>query len=187
VASRFNIGRVVVSEAFRNDADMLNAFNEAGLSLSQVTWVSGVSRTTIGEMQVEIVAPPWHDGGPTNDASLFVRVDAGAGSLVVDGDAPIAVEDAMGSAYDFDVQILKAGHHGSKNSTSAEWLGMTSPEYVVASCGRRNTYGHPAPAMIERVREYGAKFLRTDRDGTVEFVLGPSGFVPLDPSSRKGH
>ncbi|MCH7944437.1 MAG: hypothetical protein IIC73_00245, partial [Armatimonadetes bacterium] len=78
---------------------------------------------------------------------------------------------------DWDVQVLKAGHHGSKGSTGMQWLAATTPEVVVASCGRRNTYGHPHPEVVLRVEGAGAEFFSTDRDGSVTFVLGEAGFV----------
>lgn len=177
LASRVRIGRVIVSRAFRNDPAMLDALSEARISPSQVEWVEGVLNAKIGDLDVEIVAPPWYSGVAANEASLFVRVDSGAGSVMMTGDANSSIEELMAADYDFDVQILKAGHHGSKTSTSTAWLEETTPEFVVASCGRRNNYGHPNPAVIERVNASGAKFLRTDRDGSVEFVLGAGGFA----------
>ncbi len=87
-------------------------------------------------------------------------------------------EQAMVNAgLDWDVQVIKAGHHGSKGSTGIQWLAATTPEAVVSSCGRRNTYGHPHDDVVQRVHDAGADFFRTDQDGSVTFVLGDEGFV----------
>ncbi len=180
VASRFAIGRVVVSRAFRNDPEMLDALGRARIGPDQVLWVEGVWRAQIGEATVTIAAPPWWRGIEPNEASLFVRIDAGGGSIGMTGDAASEVEDMMADVIDLDVDVLKAGHHGSRRSTSTAFLESTSPTHVVVSCGRMNPYGHPATAMVERVREYGAPMLRTDRDGSVEFVLGVDGFVLVE-------
>jgi competence protein ComEC len=177
VAARFEIGQVVASAAFRNDEEMLDALGRARISPDQVTWVKGAATTKIGKFDVKIIAPSLARGGESNDGSLFMRVESGKGSIAMSGDAPSTVEDPMGEAFDFDVQILKAGHHGSRFSTSSEWLEATSPSVVIASCGRRNTYGHPHPFVIDRVRKQGADFLRTDRDGSIEFVLDDFGFA----------
>lgn len=177
VAGRFRIGRVVVSQAFRNDPEMLKALGEAGLRESQVEWLDGSARAQIGELSLFIVAPAWFEGIEANEASLFVRVDVGGASLAMTGDANSTVEDAMSSVGDWDVDLLKAGHHGSRHSTSTEWLEETSPSFVVVSCGRRNPYGHPAVQMQQRVREHGSRLMRTDRDGTIVFVPRGDEFV----------
>ena len=181
VARRFRIGRVLVSQAFRENADMLKALGEAGLRPSQVEWVATVERADFGQLRLTVAPPVWYEGMPTNDGCLFVRADAGEGSAAFTGDANASVEEAMAAKGDWDVQVLKAGHHGSKYSSSKVWLDETTPQVVVASCGRRNNYGHPSPEAIARIKEEGATFLRTDRDGTVVFLLGQHGFYRGTP------
>ena len=66
-----------------------------------------------------------------------------------------------------DVDVLVAGHHGSKNSTSTELLDRIDPEIVVISVSHRNSYGHPAPELLTRLADAGCQVLRTDRDGTI--------------------
>jgi len=173
VADRFRVGRVLVSSVFRNDSEMLDALGRAGFSPSQVYWLNGVWRAQIGAFDLVVAAPPGYSGIEPNEGSLFVRADVGDASLLITGDANSETEAKMSAVWDWDVDVLKAGHHGSRFSTSAEWLKLTSPSVVVASSGRGNLYGHPAKSMVERVREYGAEFLRTDRDGTV--VMEPVG------------
>lgn len=64
--------------------------------------------------------------------------------------------------------ILKAAHHGSEYSNSAEFLSAASPECVVISCGKDNSYGHPHKEALNRFREAGAEVLRTDESGAIE-------------------
>lgn len=63
--------------------------------------------------------------------------------------------------------ILKVGHHGSANATTAELLDLLKPDVAVISCGRNNRYGHPAQTVLFRLQEAGAKVYRTDRQGAV--------------------
>jgi competence protein ComEC len=177
VAERFRIGRVVVSSAFRNDPEMLAALGLAGFRPDQVVWIEGVWSARVGRFEMTIAAPRPYAGMEPNEGSLFVRADVGETSLLVTGDANSDTEAAMSGVHDWDVDVLKAGHHGSRFSTSDDWLEVTSPQLVVASCGRGNNYGHPAPAMVARVREVGAAFLRTDRDGTVLLELTADSYV----------
>jgi competence protein ComEC len=171
VADRFRVGRVLVSSVFRSDPEMLDALGRAGFSPSQVSWLDGVWRARVGAFDLVVAAPPGYEGIEANEGSLFVRADVGDASLLITGDANSETEAKMSAVWDWDVDVLKAGHHGSRFSTSVEWLKLTSPSVVVASCGRGNLYGHPAKRMVERVRNFGAEFLRTDRDGTI--VLEP--------------
>ena len=65
-----------------------------------------------------------------------------------------------------DVDLLIAGHHGSRHSTSEELLAAVRPETVIISVGENN-YGHPSPEVLDRLAEFGCAVYRTDRDGTV--------------------
>ena len=65
-----------------------------------------------------------------------------------------------------EVEVLVAGHHGSKQSTSQALLEAVAPETVVISVGQ-NTYGHPAPETLARLSAAGAQVYRTDRQGGI--------------------
>jgi competence protein ComEC len=62
-------------------------------------------------------------------------------------------------------EALVVAHHGSRSGTSAEFLDRVRPRVAVVSCGYRNRFGHPHPAVCRRVREAGAELWRTDLDG----------------------
>lgn len=91
-------------------------------------------------------------------------------SFLLTGDAEAAVERQLARAYGpgLEVDILKAGHHGSKTSTSQGLLEAASPSAVVISAGRDNQYGHPHPDILERLKNY--HLWRTDQHGSVRFV-----------------
>jgi competence protein ComEC len=65
------------------------------------------------------------------------------------------------------IRILKAAHHGSATSSSEPWLVAARAQAVIFSCGLENRYGHPAPAVLDRVRQHGARIFRTDQDGAI--------------------
>ena len=65
--------------------------------------------------------------------------------------------------------VLKLGHHGSKTSSSDEFLGAVNPEFVVISAGCDNQYGHPHTEVLERVDRFGATRVATCKDGTIVF------------------
>lgn len=70
-----------------------------------------------------------------------------------------------------DVDVLKAGHHGSKTSSNSEFLKVTKPEYAVISVGAKNRYGHPHQDALSRLASAGAKIFRTDIGGTITLEI----------------
>ncbi|MFD2612685.1 DNA internalization-related competence protein ComEC/Rec2 [Paenibacillus gansuensis] len=73
------------------------------------------------------------------------------------------------------LDVLKAGHHGSKNSTSEEFLRYWKPKSSVISAGVDNFYGHPAKELLERLQQSHTYVLRTDQMGEVQFKVSPDG------------
>jgi competence protein ComEC len=95
-------------------------------------------------------------------------VTIGATSFLFMGDAGPETEKALlGSGLDLRSAVLKAGHHGSAGSTSADFLAAVKPRLVLVSAGEGNTYGFPSPALLARCAAAGAEVQRTDLDGAI--------------------
>jgi competence protein ComEC len=73
--------------------------------------------------------------------------------------------------------LLKVGHHGSRTSTTPEFLALASPTDAVISVGAQNTFGHPRPEIIARLAAAHARVYRTDRFGLTTFLLTPDGRI----------
>ncbi len=108
----------------------------------------------------------------TNDASIVMRVVYGDTEFMLTGDASAWVEDRIVARYGGVIasDVLKAGHHGSKTSTSPTFLAAVDPSIVVVSAGRDNSYGHPHEDVVARIRESGAMLVSTIEFGTITFV-----------------
>jgi competence protein ComEC len=108
-----------------------------------------------------------------NNDSLVVRIQYKERSVLLPGDAEKQAEYAMLSEADagkLHADVLKIGHHGSKNSTMPEFLESVGPQIAIISAGEQNPYGHPSPELLERLRAGGARILRTDEEGAVQVV-----------------
>ncbi|HEU0085699.1 MAG TPA: ComEC/Rec2 family competence protein [Candidatus Paceibacterota bacterium] len=106
----------------------------------------------------------------TNMASLVLKLTYGDVSFMLTGDALIETEELIlkeTPAEFLKSTYLKAGHHGSKTSTSQKFAEAVSPEYALISAGRENNYGHPHPEVLEILKSIGAQILRTDHSGTL--------------------
>jgi competence protein ComEC len=127
-----------------------------------------------GAVSVEILHPPpaAEDIAPaaaSNERSVVMRLTIGEASVLLMGDAGPETERALlASGLDLRCDVLKAGHHGSAASTSADFLAAVRPRLVLVSAGEGNTYGFPSPAFLERCRLAGASVARTDLDGAIE-------------------
>ena len=107
-------------------------------------------------------------GKNDNDACLSVLASAGEYDILVTGDmAEFAEYRLLGSHEIPDLELLVAGHHGSKHSTTQTLLERTQPETVLISVGKQNRYGHPADEVLDRLRAAGAAVYRTDECGTI--------------------
>lgn len=104
-----------------------------------------------------------------NEHGVVLLVTYGATRLLFQADAGLPVEGRLAGSVG-RVELLKVGHHGSVSATSDAWLAELQPREAVISVGARNTYGHPAPAVLGRLRRWGSEILRTDEAGTITFT-----------------
>ena len=106
--------------------------------------------------------------GDANEEGLSVLCTAGAFDLLITGDMAASTERELIAAYGLpDIEVLFAGHHGSKFSTSEELLEAVTPEAGVISVGARNTFGHPSREAMERMAFAGMTLYRTDEQGDI--------------------
>lgn len=91
--------------------------------------------------------------------------------IMLTGDMETKVERRLILAEEnLDSDVLKVGHHGSKTSTSEEFLSATTPEVAVIQVGVKNRYGHPSAEVLDRLSNYGIKYYRTDLNGDIKLI-----------------
>lgn len=105
-----------------------------------------------------------------NDTSIVAELSSNNSRVLFTGDIGASIEEALASGGTGDIDILKVAHHGSKFSSSANFLTAVRPELAVIGVGK-NSYGHPTNQALGRLGEAGAKIYRTDKDGTVELII----------------
>ncbi len=117
-----------------------------------------------------------NSGTDSNGMSIVMSLKQGNFSALFTGDLPGASDEAVIRVLSFSsFDILKVAHHGSKNSSSSDFLNAVSPQYAVVSCGEGNRYGHPHNETIERLEAAGSRILRTDEHGAIMLSISPSG------------
>jgi len=108
----------------------------------------------------------------SNDTSIVSRLRFGNNSFLFTGDITKVSENKIISKEDGNLNsdVLKVGHHGSKTSTSAEFLENVLPDIAVISCGKDNSYGHPHEQVLKSLEELGINILRTDQNGDIKII-----------------
>jgi competence protein ComEC len=126
-----------------------------------------------GAVGVRVLAPsPEYAPGANaaNDDSLVMQITYGSRSVLLTGDAERAIEQQMVTDGQLtQVTLLKVGHHGSRTSTSDEFLQAVHPQFALISAGYLNQFHHPHPGVLNRLAEEHAMVLRTDQRGLLTF------------------
>ncbi len=125
---------------------------------------------TYGDIKIEILAPV-NDYDDLNNMSVVSKISFGDTSVMMTGDAGTSSEKDMlkNQRVDYSADILKIGHHGSRTSTSDEWLSAVNPQFAVILCGENNDYGHPHKELIKRLNKFNLEYYRTDLVGNIVF------------------
>jgi competence protein ComEC len=163
------------SDAYRA---LLSEAKELGITVrhfyagDQIPW---------NDTQITVLAPEngyANPGDPVNNDSLVMRMQYDKASVLLEGDAEAPSERTMLAQHRIaPVTLLKVGHHGSRTSTTQEFLSAAAPQDAVVSVGKGNTFGHPRGEVIERIAEARTKLYRTDEFGLTTFLLERDGRI----------
>lgn len=128
---------------------------------------------TIGGVRVRVLAPAVDyvaDDIPQNNDSLVLELTYGRKNILLTGDAERPIEDDMLASGELGpVTLLKVGHHGSRTSSSAEFLDAVNPRFALISDGYKNQFHHPHPDVLKRLAEHHTGVFRTDQQGLITF------------------
>jgi competence protein ComEC len=131
--------------------------------------------------RVDVLAPQpvyRNRAAPGNNDSLVLNIRFGRSSALLEGDAEASSEQAMLRNRPLPpVTLLKVGHHGSRTSSTPEFLHAAAPRDAIVSVGKGNSFGHPRAEVIERFAQAGTKLYRTDEFGLTTFLLTRDGQI----------
>ncbi len=161
-----------------SDTPEYTAFLEA-IAAAGTTILAADPATTIdlgNNLALDVLWPPsesygqpWK--GDVNDASVTLALRwHGRCLALLTGDLEAVGEAAiLRSGANIRCDLLKIGHHGSKTSTTVDWLLAVRPRLAAVSAGVGNSYGHPSPEMLARLETAAIAVRRTDQEGTLSF------------------
>lgn len=125
------------------------------------------STYSLGDASFTIVGADTN-ASTSNDSSIALLVTHGEKKFLFTGDCEENAEaKILNSGIALDCDVFKAGHHGSRTSSSLALLQATTPTYCVISCGENNSYGHPHAETLNNLRALGIQVFRTDEQGSI--------------------
>lgn len=165
LVNNFNVKQVVFNNGEYNDLELklIEVLKEKNISYYQ-----NIEELNIGNNMFYFLNDWIYDD--ENDSSNVIYTELNNYKLLFMGDASIELEGALLDKYNLkDIDILKVRHHGSKTSSSEEFIREVNPKYSLISVGKNNRYGHPNSEVLENLDD--SAIYRTDEDGSVMFMI----------------
>lgn len=135
----------------------------------QLLYVTEGDLFELGNTVWRCLYPDMEEAGEGNDQSMVLAMECRGIKMLFTGDL---TEEKEQKLFLEDVDILKCGHHGSKYSTSEDFLNNCKPELALISAGRNNTYGHPHQELLKRLEDYGCRIYCTQDSGAITVRFG---------------
>lgn len=175
VLNRYDVS-YILDPGIPNDTSFWQSFDAAaeGERATRIRARRGMAIHLGGGADFHILFPDRDMEGvsDTNTASIVGKLTFGNTAYMLTGDSPQAIEKYLVQldASDLKSNVLKAGHHGSRTSSSEEFIEAVHPTYAVISAGKHNSYGHPHQEVIDRLIGSGATILSTYTQGAIRMV-----------------
>lgn len=186
ILKRYRVGSLVLPEVSHVSATytaLLEQIQEKNIlvvrpRIGQRFWLDAVS-------VLDVYYPVWSEFNDRpkdlNDVSVVGKLSLGKSSVLLMGDSGKIIENLfLAMRLPLSSEILKIGHHGSRHSTSPEFLREVQPQYSIISVGR-NPYGHPHPEVLGILQKATTTLLRTDEAGDLVFLVYPEKILLQNP------
>ncbi len=139
-------------------------------------------RLNLGRWRLTVLHPRAEDDQPVNERSLVILAEAHGRRALLTGDIEKGAEGELTEccARALRADVLKVAHHGSRTSSTGDFLDAAAPRLALISVGVNNLYHHPSPEVVERLGDHHARLLRTDRAGEVVVRFGRDGQLRIE-------
>jgi len=174
VLGRYEVANILENFLENHKSPAYREWNKLKIDSTVMQAVSGQIIDLGGGAYIKVLYPIAGSSqqAKTNNNSIITMLVYGDNELLLTGDTEARVErELIGREINIDADLLKVAHHGSKTSTTDEFLDSVTPEIAFIQLGEDNNYGHPHPTILERLQSRAIKYYRTDTDGMVELIL----------------
>lgn len=183
VLRRYNVALILRTESTKTTATYQTFEQTQNKEGAMVENIYLGDKIMLGEQtSLDVLWPPAGqiDEDKVNESSIVARLSYQGYDFLLTGDIGEAAERKIIKTVKLEYlqsEILKVPHHGSKYSSSREFLGAVSPRVSAISVGTDNRYGHPTAEALARLSETNSEILRTDIDGDIIFEINRKGLV----------
>ena len=165
LVENFKVEKVIFNCGLYNDLE--NELIEV-LDKKKIKYYSCIKELNIDNNKLYFLQTKEYDN--ENDNSNVIYSELNVYKFMFMGDASVTTEKEIMNKYNLpDIDVLKVGHHGSKTSSSKEFINVINPKYSIISVGKNNRYGHPNKEVLENLEN--SKIYRTDLDGSIMFKI----------------
>ena len=159
IINNFDIGKFYLSNGGELGVNYYNLEKAAKKKNLNITIPKVGDKIEFNDVNMEIMSASKFDGKNDNNASIVIQAKYGSRKYLFMGD--LEKQEEAKRKWN-EVDVLKAGHHGSNTSSTQEFLNQVKPKYVFVSAGKNNRYRLPNVKVIARIESTGAKIFRTD-------------------------
>lgn len=167
----FEIGLLLMPDITHNTVTFENFLEAIENNNIAVRFPAPGKTISAGIIEMTVISPPPGAFTGVNDSSIVLRMEHGATSFLFTGDAEaIAERWILASGQNIRADVLKVGHHGSRTSTTEEFLAAVAPTAAVIQSGANNQFGHPHREVTDRLIAHGVAIYRNDELGTIRMI-----------------
>ncbi len=150
------------------------------IAAANVRYADYTDEFIFGDCTIDVFWPgeKLFDEDIKNNNCLGLNIEYKGRNFLLMGDIEEKAEEMIINKFKVDADVIKAGHHGSSDSTSDKLLETMAPEYAVISVGE-NSYGHPSKEVLTKLERYNCNIIRTDINGSVTFVVNKDGSMEI--------
>lgn len=179
VLERYDVKKVWISGAIYTTNEYIRLLENIKKEQPIIEVVSAGHSLTIDDVNLTVLHPLGRNEGvrppDQHDATIVVSAEYKNHRILLTGDIDEGHERLMlEENANVKADILKVSHHGSNSGLLPEFLTQVDPDFAVISLSAENSFGHPAPSVIQKLNDANVKTFRTDRDGTVTCTLNTS-------------
>lgn len=168
VLRNFHVRSALIARRPANDPEFSKFSETLKVTNTNAELIQAGDVIRFGEVEVSVLWPPAEGELSTNNESIVLRLQFGERSILLTGDIEkLAEQSLLQSGQSLNADVVKVPHHGSKTSSTDDFIRATNPMLAIVSVGRKSMFGHPHAEVVQRWQGSGAKVLTTGNSGTI--------------------
>lgn len=186
IIESLKVGQIIMGKQFEssdNYEEVMNLVKDKNIETHVIE--SGQKINIEKNLYIDVLWPSKNQisENSLNNNSLICKLNYNNFSMLFTGDIEKVAEEKILNNIDNDllnVDILKVAHHGSKTSSTEEFIKAVKPRIALIGVGKNNKFGHPNEDVLNRLSNYGTKIYRTDENGEISIMIDRKGVISVE-------